>query len=70
MKWQPIETAPKDGTRFLISNGVDIGFGFWGSFITRGKSVDGWCEENAGYDGDSGESYGTHWMRLPEPPKE
>ena len=30
MEWQPIETAPKDGTEILISNnGEDISEAFW-----------------------------------------
>lgn len=62
LKWQPIETAPKDDSSLLL----------WGS---------GWCEPEVGYF-DSGYrrycnsyctpylSQPTHWMHLPEPPKE
>ena len=29
MKWQPIETVPKDGTWILVSDGPDIGVAYW-----------------------------------------
>lgn len=64
-EWQPIETAPKDGTVVLV----------WGTHNRcpgnprhpyPARWSNGWwlAEGNAGID------YGTHWMPLPEPPKE
>ena len=61
MTWQPIETAPRDGTKVLLwcdkDHTVAVGwtvddgeFAYWDS-----NSVDGW-------------SY-THWMPLPDPPQ-
>ncbi len=64
-EWQPIETAPKDGTPFLafgispgqykFEYGDDIG-------VTRWK---------VGYGGSwsGGPAYPTHWMPLPPPPE-
>lgn len=82
-EWQPIETAPKDGTDLLL---------YTAEGITQGQYLDpekdgpdsmghdgGWMS----YDGYSypGRSFGnpkyfcdpqaqpTHWMPLPEPPE-
>lgn len=65
MKWQPIETAPKDGTKILLGcpasrgySGVvekcywhkwDNGKGKWWDWVTPDKP--------------------THWMPLPTPPE-
>lgn len=65
MSWQPIETAPKDGTDILVNapqvdSGVTIAFfkdGYW----------------RLTYDGARfgvHVSDPTHWMPLPEPPKD
>jgi hypothetical protein len=69
--WQQIETAPKDGSAILIwpaksafSRKDDEFF----SYVVRWNDLEqGWIEA-------SGEEYDTflptHWMPLPEPPKE
>lgn len=67
MDWQPIETAPKDGTRVLIASGTDVVLAFFDN------NAGMWCEneydnlwwgptDTARYDGP------THWMPLPAPP--
>ena len=74
-EWQPIETAPKDGTEFqawVVLKDRTAG-GFWepkcrfnehGAFEIFGR-VD--------YDEDGWDCFlhlePTHWMPLPEPPK-
>jgi hypothetical protein len=59
--WQPIETAPRDGTAIL-------GYCDQGPVVIR-NSYGSWIVENShGYNED-GEVYDvTHWMPLPEPP--
>ena len=63
IQWQPIETAPKDGTDILCYERghpkipEDNGFmavAHW-SNGTWSEDVSGWVEP-------------THWMPLPEPP--
>ena len=57
MSWQPIDTAPKDGTRFLFSNDHIIGIGF---YINNWFATDSW--------GGSTNTCPTHWMPLPLTP--
>lgn len=62
-EWQPIETAPKDGTAFLAYEG--------------GKSHphyecwwqhNDWTDEQYWQDEADSEPEPTHWMSLPAPP--
>lgn len=72
--WQPIETAPKDGKKFMIWNGVDIGVAEW----TRNGAAEPlflycqWASNDLDYDRNyaGGPSNPTHWMPLPPPPSE
>lgn len=75
MKWQPIETAPKDGEILLIWIGdVDFGYcrnGKWfvinnGDYLYGGHGRDYACGVHDSF------VYRppTHWMPLPEAPKE
>ena len=62
--WQPIETAPKDGTFILVAVPGDVK-----THIMLVWWVDGWC-----WDMTNTPIVGTptHWMPLPaspEPPK-
>ena len=64
-QWKPIDTAPKDGTKFLIwwptwNNTAEIGY-----YSTRRNRFE--CNKVMYYQ-DS--DLPTHWMPLPEPPKE
>lgn len=56
--WQPIETAPKDGTEILAWDGDDRKILRW----ALGR-WDDWDEM------PSALGKPTHWMPLPEPPK-
>lgn len=60
--WQPIETAPKDGTRVLVNS-------HWMDATGKrlGVEIAHWREE--GY-WQCLERQPTHWMPLPDPPKE
>lgn len=61
MKWQPIETAPKDGTRVLL------GGTFYGD---AWEMMTGFYQDGIGLktDGAAGDWIVTHWMPLPAPP--
>ena len=64
--WQPIETAPKDGTWFLAWNGEAMfvaGIGREGQF----RLPVGTVETELGEDEPPPP---THWMPLPAPPEQ
>lgn len=72
-EWQPIETAPKDGTKMILADLSDggpvpsnIGVGAW-EFVESNdwdeKPVWDW----AAYAGTTEDP--THWMPLPDPPE-
>lgn len=66
MKWEPIETAPKDG-RFLLVYGRG-----WKDTIPSVASYDDMFDAWAIYEDGSlitSNAPPTHWMPLPEPPK-
>jgi hypothetical protein len=75
MTWQPIETAPKDGTRVLVfwADGrkcpVDVSW-YWDHHdIEYGKVVrtyQRWMSNRYAANGPPP----THWMPLPKPPIE
>ena len=60
-KWQPIETAPKDGTHILVCVEKKYVYLVWWFDNPRG-----WCWDltNTPMVGSP-----SHWMPLPEPPK-
>jgi hypothetical protein len=73
--WQPIETAPKDGTHILLwmpwglpeRKGAPPGFMYLARWSYRDDPMlDRWIDPSD--DDDIGEG-ATHWMPLPEPPK-
>lgn len=79
--WQPIETAPKDGTRVMLWRGF-ISHGSWSEMIIAEWHDGEWLwpdpRENPSTHGewtdyDLIDGYGdasgpTHWMPLPTPP--
>lgn len=63
MTWQPIETAPKDGTHILAWDRTCIECIFFNKDV--GKWVTTWdCDESYEFLGMP-----THWMPLPPPPE-
>ena len=66
-EWQPIETAPKDGTVILVCGNNARGV----YYVTDAKwSCGAWClfdcaEDSHTYPSD----YHTHWQPLPTPPE-
>jgi hypothetical protein len=74
MTWQPIETAPRDGTRILVSFGD---MGVWQVSWTEPAYDDWmiWCVDDnkhgpyalRGY-AATGPRAPTHWQPLPAPP--
>ena len=70
MNWQPIENAPKDGTRILayIAKSKDspsVVEVWWEPDYLEGE----WGERTGGWDDDWDLNYSpAYWMPLPEPP--
>lgn len=78
--WQPIDTAPKDGTVVLVwwpIGDYPSGNHEFASFVDFGGKVpegtfdgkpyrNGWCNDR---DGAYLPVEPTHWMPLPEPPR-
>jgi hypothetical protein len=75
--WQPIETAPKDGTWILgLNNRLNCAVIIWSEeAFDRDAMVPGWIHPFSSGDlslfwnGACG-SVATHWMPLPRPPVE
>jgi hypothetical protein len=63
--WQPMETAPKDGTDVLLAAQWDK-TGRWLQGIGRWNN--GRYQENAVGWGWTWYAQPTHWMPLPDPP--
>lgn len=72
--WRPIETAPRDGTRIMVSNGIGVWFAEWHQFASSGfRFADPWRSMMLNHDHiEHPHRYKapTHWQPLPEPPKE
>lgn len=64
-EWQPIETAPKDGTPVFLWPGVEIWTGCTVPAVAAWASnIFGWICFSSGASGE----IATHWMPLPAPP--
>jgi hypothetical protein len=76
--WRPISEAPRDGTRFLGSDGADVGICWWDVIRwTEYHEVEGglFKKENKEYGKFVGVSWYSefipaHWMPSPTPPTE
>jgi len=66
MKWEPIETAPKD--RYILVTGP-IGYRIdqvkWGGWLL--DDTHNWCDLNGARHPNAAI---THWMPLPAPPED
>lgn len=77
IKWQPIETAPRNGLSIIIrSSGNRLAIARWEEmrFVGTGWMVFVPCNGGWGNGTDTfiylKEDQPTHWMPLPKPPKE
>lgn len=78
--WQPIETAPKDGTRIMLWRGYTT-YGVWAEMVIAEWHDDAWrwpsdtqsthgdWSQDEIYDGYESAKDFTHWMPLPEAPQ-
>lgn len=77
MDWQPIETAPRDGTQILIADAKLFTRAFWQ--ITKWLPEGGWSHDNPvafdeedsqlpDYDGSFPSITPTHWRHRLAPP--
>jgi hypothetical protein len=66
MTWQPIETAPKDGTVVIVRGFYDAD-GEVSMKAAAAQYDKRWMRDNNGY-GYTVSCYPTHWMPLPELP--
>ena len=71
MTWQSIETAPRDGTRFLACKGYGgaIVVGYMGT-VTRLSGIGERVEETFRIFPSGLRWNPTHWMPLPPPPSD
>ena len=67
-QWQPIKTAPRDGTYILLGWFFDGGGGGYPEVAFWHSTKQLWCSSRL----LNAEGYysPTHWMPLPDPPKE
>lgn len=66
MQWQPIETAPRDGTKVLLTSvtkGAVVALGSWWP-KDKDTSAGPWL-----CNGGTIRMAATHWMPLPPPPE-
>lgn len=76
-EWQPIETAPKDGTSVLIIGAAwrEPVISRWYVHYLHGKPdprrPPEWEQQDmcGGFGSYNGPIHPTHWMPLPEPPE-
>jgi hypothetical protein len=73
MKWQPIETAPKDGTPVIVGiaglkNSVGEAY-WWEGYDDCGLNGSGWQTwDGANHTRTVYTTQPTHWMPFPEEP--
>lgn len=62
-EWQPIESAPKDKTWYLVSDGFDV----W--YVNYDVATHDWWSKRHGSVVINNGIEPTNWMPLPQPPK-
>lgn len=70
-EWQPIETAPKDGTQIVCAWPTRASFEFEIAVWGINENDDGWFDEDGGtwFDCEGNELCPpTHWMPMPQAP--
>lgn len=67
-EWQPIETAPKDGTPALLFSPYDEDMNCKGGLIWVSGGWGRAVINPYSWRGESNKEPPTHWMPLPEPP--
>lgn len=78
--WQPIETAPRDGCRLLMTDGEEVQVCYpklfprpisAGDDMTESRPGDRWeyFRDDEHAPGHSWSMRPTHWMPLPSPPR-
>ena len=71
-EWQPIETAPKDGTRVILGNKYGVWMGeFCDTYQSGYKPQNPWQSVllNHDYISKQRSYFPTHWMPLPAEPE-
>lgn len=69
MKWQPIETAPKDGREILLFDRDDLPTVFAGKWAPVAGDGGWWIYADELLQDACAEAFPTHWMPLPPPPE-
>lgn len=69
--WQPIETAPRDGTRILLGNKHGVWIGIYKPVYTSGyRPSNPWASMMLNHEHMAVcDTRPTHWVPLPEQPK-
>lgn len=68
-QWQPIASAPKDGTWVILSDGKTVAPAYWDSTYFGSDPM--WIEYSHRADYQKAEVENpTHWQPLPDPPQE
>lgn len=66
--WQPIATAPKDGTNIILTDDAQVSVGGWVSAADQGADVGEEHLISPGWWSLDGLEAFYHWMPLPLPP--